>query len=190
MALQQFSPLLPSSIEELLPKSNEDVTVSFVAVGPILIDALNSGLDFNEACKLAHITGEQGCKLLANPQFIKYVEAYLTIGDITDRSVRLRIAKSILAAQIATGHIIGKRRDALDILNLVNKEMDVKRGTGVQVNVFQNNTVARPYMKDVNGVKVVQQEPSKEQVQEQFDRVAEQIGYTGDDNNGSRQEEG
>ena len=179
--------LLPQTIGELLPKSSKNIQVSFVAVGPILIDALNEGLDFDEACFKARITPTQAVDLLSNPEFIKYVEAYLSIGDISDRAVRLRIAKSILAAQIATGNISAKKRDALDVLNFVNKEMDSKRGVSVNVNVLQNTSVERPYQRGpgTSAVKIIDVGPSREAVQEQFNKLAKEVGY-----NGSGEEKG
>ena len=140
----QLSPYLPKTIQELLPKTADDSKIAFIAFGPLLIDSLSKGDNIIEAANNAGIDPQEAARLIATPEFIKYVEAYLSLGDITDRASRIRLAKAILASQIANG-VSSKKKEPLDILEYIRKETDSKRGGGgVQVNIV-NNSVPRPY---------------------------------------------
>jgi hypothetical protein len=149
--IQIDNPFTPQNISELLPKSDQDFKVTFIAIGPKLLDALNKGKNIVEASHEAGISEHDAVKLLASPEFNRLKEAYLSIGDLEDKTVRVRIAKSILAAQIAAG-VTFRKREPMDILEYVRREFDVKRGEH-SVNVFiKNDIVPRPYLKD-GGVK-------------------------------------
>jgi len=73
------------------------------------------------------------------------VEAYVSIGDLATKPVRIRIAKSILAIQIANG-VVAKKREPLDILEYVRKEQISNKGigNGVHVHLHAGN-IPRPY---------------------------------------------
>ena len=147
----QLSPYLPRTIQELLPKTADDSKIAFIAFGPLLIDSLSKGENIIEAANNAGIDPQEAARLIATPEFIKYVEAYLSLGDITDRASRIRLAKAILASQIASG-VSSKKKEPLDILEYIRKETDTKRGGGgVQVNIV-NNSVPRPYGKQDNSL--------------------------------------
>ena len=139
--------MIPKTVAELLPDTSEqDHKTIFVAVGPILIESLANGEDLYKAAEKAKIRPEDALKLFATPEFAKYVEAYLTLGDITDRQARLRLGRSILAAAIASGMTLGKKRDVLDILEYLRRETEVRRGRNIFVGVkITNDSVPRPY---------------------------------------------
>ena len=136
---------LPINISQLLPENNEkNFQTTFVAIGPMLIDSLASGDSLVDACAKAHISPDRAIKLLAAPQFLRFVESYLAIGDLKDRDARIRLSKAILASQIASG-IVSKRKEPLDILDYIRKEHEAKKGSSnVYVQVL-NNSVPRPY---------------------------------------------
>jgi hypothetical protein len=145
------SPFLPQNISELLPKSDQDFKVTFIAVGPKLLDALMEGKNIVEASHVAGISEFDAVKLLASPEFNRLKEAYLSIGDLESRAVRVRIAKSILAAQIASG-VTFRKREPMDILEYVRREQDTGKG-GTSVSVFIKNTnVPRPYNRGMDAV--------------------------------------
>lgn len=143
--VDSLSPLLPTHISQLLPENNEkDYQQTFVAIGPILIDSLAAGEDITQAAIKAHVSPTTAIKLLATPDFQKYVETYLAIGDLTDRDARVRLSKTILASMIANG-VISRRKDPLDILDYIRREHEPRKG-GTNVMVQVNNTsVPRPY---------------------------------------------
>jgi len=140
-----------SNIAELLPKNDQDYKITFIAVGPKLLDALLKGMDITSAANEAGIAVGDAIKLLATPEFNRLKEAYLSIGDLESKEVRIRIAKSILAAQIAAG-VTFRKREPMDILEYVRRELDVKRGES-SVNVYiKNDIVPRPYQTKNVGV--------------------------------------
>ena len=136
---------LPTNISQLLPENNEkDYQQTFVAVGPMLIDSLANGEDIQTAANKAKINPLEAIKLLATPEFQRYVETYLAIGDLTDRDARVRLSKTILASMIANG-VVSRRKDPLDILDYIRREHEPRKG-GTNVMVQVNNTsVPRPY---------------------------------------------
>jgi hypothetical protein len=144
-------PYLPTNIKELLPTENNPSFKSlFVAIGPSLIDRLAAGEDFVEICNSLRINPDDAIRLLQAPEFLSYIEAYLSLGDITDKHTRIRLVKSLLAAQIASGAPSSKRRDALDYIAHIQKELsssDRETNVFVQVN---NTSVPRPYLKNTN----------------------------------------
>jgi len=142
-----FSPFLPKNISELLPSSSgEDTTISFVAIAPTLIHSLAAGKSIYEAAEEARIHVNDAVKLLATPQFKRYVEAYLSLGDLLDRESRLRLSRAILAELVANGRIVNPKRDALDILNYIRQETETKSNSSRPIAVqIINNSVPRPY---------------------------------------------
>ena len=139
---------LPSNLKELLPsEENPGFKSLFVAIGPSLIDALARGEDFVTTCNKLRINTDDALSLLSSKEFTAYVEAYLALGDITDKHTRIRLVKAMLAAQIASGVISTKKRDALDYIQHIQRELtSTDHQTNINVQVV-NTSVPRPYLK-------------------------------------------
>jgi len=153
-----YSPLLPQNISELLPSVDDKKSFKslFVTIGPALVDALSKGEDFVETCNRLRLQPTDAFNLLSAPEFISYVEAYLSIGDITDKHQRIRLVKAMLAAQIADGNI-NRRRDALDYISHIQKELSSsEKNTTVNVQVV-NTSVPRPYIKNKEEPNLIEQ---------------------------------
>lgn len=150
-----ISPVLSTNISRLLPENNEkDYIQTFVAIGPILIDALESGKTIQEAAYAAHIDAGTAISLLGSKEFRKYVEAYIALGDLKDRDNRIRFSRAVIASMVANGIVSGKK-EPLDYIEHIRRETEAKKG-GSNVLVQINNTsVPRPY-------KLVEQEKPNE----------------------------
>jgi hypothetical protein len=142
-----FHPFLPQTISELLPTEDKKTSVSlFIAVGPALVDGLLAGEDFVDVCNRLRLQTDDAYKLLSSKEFRAYVEAYISLGDITEKHQRVRLAKALLATQVAQGLPI-KKRDALDYIAHIQKELtSTDKETNINVQVI-NTSVPRPYNK-------------------------------------------
>jgi hypothetical protein len=150
------NPLVPRTIDSLLPKSEQDYSTLLVVSGARLLEALMMGKEVEVAARESGLTTEDAVKLLATEEFARYAEAYANIGDVADKAVRIRIAKSILAAQIANGETY-RKREPMDILEYVRKEQQQtgKGGGGVNLTLNLGGAIKRPYavksVKQVDG---------------------------------------
>lgn len=140
-------PLLPKTIKQLLPnEDNNSSKALFITVGPTLIDALSNGEDFIETCNKLHLDPYDAALLLGSDEFIKYIEAYISLGDLTDKTQRIRLTKAILASQIANGMTF-RRKEPMDLIEHIRKELQISDHSS-QINVqIVNTSVPRPYSK-------------------------------------------
>jgi hypothetical protein len=138
-------PFLPQTINELLPTEDKTSSASlFLAVGPALVDALSNGEDFIETCNRLRLQTDDAFRILSSKEFKSYVEAYLSLGDITDKHVRIRFVKALLAVQVANG-VTSRKREPIDFVEHIRKELSTsEKSTSINVQVV-NTSVPRPY---------------------------------------------